>query len=57
MPLSFTTDNAATWQALTPAQRDTVTTAARATEDKQWVRLHTRLAENSARMRANGVTI
>jgi TRAP-type C4-dicarboxylate transport system substrate-binding protein len=57
MPLSFTTVNAATWQALTPAQRDAVTAAASATEDKQWARLNTRLAENTARMRANGVTI
>ncbi len=57
MPLSFATVNAAAWQALTPAQRDAVTAAARATEDKQWSRLNTRLAENASRMRANGVTI
>ncbi|GAB7543651.1 hypothetical protein [Cupriavidus sp. 8B] len=32
-------------------------TPAQATEQKQWARLGTRLAENAARMRANGVTI
>lgn len=57
MPLSFTTINLAAWQALTPAQRDAVAAAGRATEDRQWARLDTRLAENTARMRANGVTI
>ncbi|ELA01145.1 TRAP transporter substrate-binding protein [Cupriavidus metallidurans] len=57
MPLSFTTVNAAAWQSLTSAQRDAVTAAAKATEDKQWSRLNTRLTENTARMRTNGVTI
>lgn len=57
MPLSFTTVNNAAWQALSPAQRDAVTAAAKATEDRQWARLDTRLAENTARMRANGVVI
>lgn len=57
MPLSFTTINAGTWQALTPMQQDAVTTAAQVTEDKQWARLDTRVAENAVRMRANGVTI
>ncbi|WP_066740313.1 TRAP transporter substrate-binding protein [Cupriavidus sp. D384] len=57
MPLSFTTINLAAWQALTPAQRDAVAAAGKATEDRQWARLNTRLAENTARMHANGVTI
>ncbi|VVE55719.1 Solute-binding protein [Pandoraea horticolens] len=57
MPLSFTSMNTATWQALTAAQRDAVTSAAKATENKQWARLNTRVAENTARMRGNGVTI
>jgi TRAP-type C4-dicarboxylate transport system substrate-binding protein len=57
MPLSFTTVNAAAWQALTPAQREAASAAARATEDKQWVRVNMRLVENIGRMRDNGVTI
>lgn len=57
MPLSFTTVNAAAYAALPPALRASVDAAAQATEQKQWARLGTRLAENAARMRANGVTI
>ncbi|NCE88447.1 signal peptidase [Pseudomonas sp. Q1] len=57
MPLSFTTINATTWQAMTPDQRDVITVAAKVTEEKQWSRLGQRLAENTARMRANGVII
>jgi TRAP-type C4-dicarboxylate transport system substrate-binding protein len=56
-PLSFTTINAGTWEALTQEQRDGITIAAKVTEEKQWARLSRRLAENTARMRANGVAI
>lgn len=57
MPLSFAVIDAATWQALPAAEREAVTAAAKVTEDKQWARLNTRLEENAARMRANGVVI
>lgn len=57
MPLSFTTLNAAAYQALTPTQREAVDAAAQATEQQQWARLTTRLDENLARMRAHGMTI
>ncbi|WP_454731087.1 MULTISPECIES: TRAP transporter substrate-binding protein [Cupriavidus] len=57
MPLSFTTVNAAAYAALPPATRAAVDAAAQATEQKQWARLDTRLEENTARMRANGVAI
>jgi len=57
MPLSFTTINAAAYAALPGALRAAVDAAAQATEQQQWARLGTRLEENAARMRANGVTI
>ncbi|MGT2460284.1 TRAP transporter substrate-binding protein (plasmid) [Cupriavidus basilensis] len=57
MPLSFATVNTGAWDALSPAQQHAVTIAAQTTEDRQWARLKTRLAENTRRMRANGVEI
>ncbi|WP_454720371.1 MULTISPECIES: TRAP transporter substrate-binding protein [Cupriavidus] len=57
MPLSFTTVGAAAYAALPPAARAAVDAAAQATEQQQWARLDTRLEENTARMRANGVAI
>ncbi|MGT2493277.1 hypothetical protein ACU4GD_29305 [Cupriavidus basilensis] len=55
--LSFTAINAAAYAALPGALRAAVDAAAQATEQQQWARLGTRLEENAARMRANGVTI
>ncbi|WP_236903728.1 TRAP transporter substrate-binding protein DctP [Cupriavidus malaysiensis] len=57
MPLSFTTVGNASYAALTPAQREVVDAAAQATEQRQWARLSTRIAENAAQMMANGVTV
>lgn len=57
MPLSFTTVSTAAYDALTPAQRAAVDAAAQATEQKQWARLGTRLAENAQRMQSNGVAV
>lgn len=57
VPLSFTAVNADTWLALTREQQEAVTNAAKVTEDRQWERLNTRLAENASRMRENGVAI
>ena len=56
-PLSFATVNAAAYQALTPDLRAAVDAAATATEEAQWAAMGTRVADNYARMRDNGVTI
>jgi len=57
MPLSFTTVSNAAYAGLTPAQREAVDAAAQATEQRQWARLSTRIAENAAHMMENGVTV
>lgn len=57
VPLSLATLNDAVHGALPPDLREAVGRAALATEARQWQLLETRLAENYARMAANGVTI
>jgi len=57
VPLSLATLNAGLYTALSPELRAAVDRAAAATEIRQWQLLETRLAENYARMAANGVTI
>jgi TRAP-type C4-dicarboxylate transport system substrate-binding protein len=57
MPLSLVTINRAAFDALSGEQRAAVERAASATEQHQWKLIESRLAENYARMRANGVTI
>lgn len=57
MPISIATVNSTAWSALTRAQQHAVERAARETEASQWQRMETRLSENYANMRANGVQI
>ncbi len=57
VPLSFTTINLDTWNSLPPDLQRAVSEAAASTEERQWRTVRTRLDENYARMRANGVTI
>jgi TRAP-type C4-dicarboxylate transport system substrate-binding protein len=57
VPLSFTAISLDVWTGLDDAGRAAILRAARATTERQWAALTTRLAENFARMRANGVTI
>lgn len=56
-PLSAATVGTAAYEALDPALRDAVDAAAAETEARQWAALATRLDENYARMRQNGVII
>jgi TRAP-type C4-dicarboxylate transport system substrate-binding protein len=57
LPMSVASVNQAVYDGLTPELREAVDTAGRQTETELWVALSTRLQENYARMRANGVTI
>jgi TRAP-type C4-dicarboxylate transport system substrate-binding protein len=57
MPLSFTTINAATYQALSPELQQAVDQAATQTEAAQWQLLGEREAANQTAMRAHGMTI
>ena len=57
VPLSFTAISLDTWAGLDDAARAAMSDAARATTERQWAALATRLTENFARMRTNGVTI
>lgn len=57
VPLSFTAISLNVWEKLDDAGRAAIADAARATTERQWAVLATRLTENFARMRANGVTI
>lgn len=57
MPISIATVSLASWQAMAPSIREAVVRAAAETEAAQWARLETRLTENYANMRNNGVTI
>jgi TRAP-type C4-dicarboxylate transport system substrate-binding protein len=57
MPLSLVTINRAAFDALPADQRAAVERAAGAAEQHQWKLIESRLAENYARMRSNGVTI
>jgi len=56
-PLSFTTVNLDKWKALDDKSRRAIATAAAQTEARQWAALETRVAQNYARMRENGMTI
>jgi len=57
VPLSFATLNLATWKRLPGDLQRAVGEAAAATEERQWRAVRTRIDENYAGMRANGVTI
>jgi TRAP-type C4-dicarboxylate transport system substrate-binding protein len=56
-PLSFGSISLSAWESLDEAGRASIAEAARETTERQWAALAGRLAENFARMRANGVTI
>ena len=57
LPMSVASVNQAVYDELTPELREAVDAASRQTEAELWVALSTRLQENYARMRANGVII
>ena len=57
LPMSVASVNQAVYDGLTPELREAVDTASRQTETELWLALSTRLRENYARMRDNGVTI
>ena len=57
LPLSFATLNAGDYEALPADLKQIVDEAAAETERRQWTAIRTRLEENYARMRANGVAI
>jgi TRAP-type C4-dicarboxylate transport system substrate-binding protein len=57
LPLSFASISLSAWTNLDDAGRAAIEDAARETTERQWAALAGRLAENFARMRANGVTI
>jgi TRAP-type C4-dicarboxylate transport system substrate-binding protein len=57
LPISLATVNLAAYEALPAGLRQIVDEAAAETERRQWSAIRTRLDENYARMRANGVTI
>jgi TRAP-type transport system periplasmic protein len=57
LPMSVASVNQAVYDELTPELREAVDTASRQTETELWLALPTRLHENYARMRDNGVTI
>jgi TRAP-type transport system periplasmic protein len=57
VPLSFTSISLSVWDALDDVGRAAILEAARATTERQWTVLATRLDDNFARMRQNGVTI
>jgi TRAP-type C4-dicarboxylate transport system substrate-binding protein len=57
LPLSFASISLADWSRLDDADRAALEEAARETTERQWSVLASRLAENFARMRQNGVTI
>ena len=57
LPLSFVSISLSAWDALDDVDRAAIEDAARESSSRQWAALAGRLAENYARMRANGVTI
>ena len=57
LPLSLATINAAAYEALPPDLKGVVDEAAAETDTRQWTAIRTRLEENYARMRANGVVL
>jgi TRAP-type C4-dicarboxylate transport system substrate-binding protein len=56
-PLSFVSISLSAWDGLDDASRAAMEEAARETTERQWTVLATRLDENFARMRQNGVAI
>ena len=56
-PLSFTSISLDAWSKLDDAERKAFEDAARETYERQWTALDTRVAQNYARMRQNGVSI
>ena len=57
LPMSVASVNQAVYDELAPELREAVDSASRQTETELWLALPTRLHENYARMRDNGVTI
>jgi len=57
LPLSVAAVNKAAYDALSADQREAIDAAGRKTETGLWIALSTRLEENYARMRQNGVSI
>lgn len=57
LPISLATVSLAAYDALPVDLKQIVDTAAAETEQRQWTAIRTRLGENYARMRANGVSI
>lgn len=57
VPLSLVTINLAGWNALDAAMRLAMEDAAAQTMQSQWRRMHTRVEENTLRLRAAGATI
>lgn len=57
LPISLATVSLAAYDALPADLRQVVDNAAAETEQRQWIAIGTRLQENYARMRANGVSI
>jgi len=57
VPLSFVSISRDVWDGLDDAGRAALVAAARETSERQWTVLTSRLDENYARMRQNGVTI
>jgi TRAP-type transport system periplasmic protein len=57
LPMSVASVNQAVYDALAPELRDAVDVAGRQTETELWLALPTRVRDNYARMRENGVTI
>ena len=57
IPLSFTSISLDAWASLDDAARAAIEESARGMAERQWAALASRIADNFARMRANGVTI
>jgi len=57
LPISVASVNQAAYDGLAPELREAVDSASQRTETELWLALSTRLGENYARMRDNGVTI
>jgi TRAP-type C4-dicarboxylate transport system substrate-binding protein len=57
VPLSFSTINRDRWNALSPAVRQQVLSAAKQTQEHVWLALEGRVEKNYKRMRDNGMTI
>jgi TRAP-type transport system periplasmic protein len=57
LPMSVASVNQAVYDGLAPELREAIDIASRQTETELWLALSTRLRENYARMRDNGVTI